>query len=549
MRRCCAGSPVVRGGCGWIPVVRREIRHLSTSAIGGGNSGAEAGRTQLAARAAGQMGRMMKGMMRRFGVRGSWRTGWGLGVLILAGPGWVFGERVFGDTRRPNIVFIYTDDQAPTAIGISGNADLRTPHMDRLCREGARLVNAFVTTPVCSPSRASLMTGCYASELGIDDWIHPRRESSLGLDPARVTWPELLLQSGYATGLVGKWHLGTEDRFHPTRSGFEYFMGFRTGGNRPRDPVLEIDGQNRKFSGFTADILTDHALGYLRDHRRGPFLLCLHYRAPHAAWLPVADVDWEPYKNLDPRIPNPDFPGLNVARIKKMTREYYASVASVDRNLGRLLDELKRLGLQDNTVVVFTSDHGYNLGHNGVWYKGNAQWQVTPLPPQRWPHIPPRQRPNLYDQSLRVPAAVRWPGVIRPGTVVEQTISNLDWYATLLDMAGVQRPDSVTVRGRSFLPLLRGESLDWDNALYAEYNMHHGAQTRMRAYRADGWKLMIDFANPGRVELYHLAADPAETTNLASSQRAEVRAVRRRFEQEIQRRMQQLGDQQPETPR
>jgi uncharacterized sulfatase len=367
------------------------------------------------------------------------------------------------------------------------------------------------------------------------------------LDPERVTWPELLLQAGYRTGLVGKWHLGTQDRFHPTRHGFEYFMGFRTGGNRPQNPVLEIDGVDKAFMGFTADILTDHALEFVRDHRRDTFLLCLHFRAPHAAWLPVADEDWEPYKNLDPRIPNPDFPGLNVARVKKMTREYYASVASVDRNLGRLLEELERLGLRDNTVVIFTSDHGYNLGHNGVWYKGNAQWQLKQLPKQRWPHIPPRQRPNLYDQSLRVPAAVRWPGVIRPGTVVNQTVSNLDWYPTVLDMAGVERSEPETVRGRSFLPLLRGESPAWDNGLYAEYSMKHGARTRMRAYRADGWKLMIDFANPGRMELYNLIEDPGETTNLADSRRQDAGKIRERFQAQIARRMRELGDQDPQT--
>ena len=471
----------------------------------------------------------------------SWSVASILGVFFAVGP-----LAVAADGTRPNIVFVYTDDQAPTAIGISGNPDLRTPRMDQLCRDGARLVNAFVTTPVCSPSRATLMTGCYASELGIDDWIHPRQEPALGLDPRRVTWPELLLKAGYRTGLVGKWHLGTQDRFHPTRNGFEYFMGFRTGGNRPQNPVLEIDGVNKTFQGFTADILTDHALQYVRKHRQDTFLLCLHYRAPHAAWLPVADVDWQPYKNLDPRIPNPKFPNLNVARIKKMTREYYASVASVDRNLGRLLDELDQLGLRDKTVVIFTSDHGYNLGHNGVWYKGNAQWQLTQLPKQRWPHIPARQRPNLYDQSLRVPAAVRWPGVISPGTVVRQTVSNLDWYSTLLAIAGVTPAESQSVRGRSFLPLLRGESLEWDNSLYAEYNMKHGAQTRMRALRAEGWKLMIDFANPGRKELYHLTEDPAETVNLADSERKDAQRIQRRFRAEIVRRMRELGDRVPE---
>ena len=140
----------------------------------------------------------------------------------------------------------------------------------------------------------------------------------------------------------------------------------------------------------------------------------------------MRDEDLAPYEKLDPQIPNPDFPHLDVAKVKRMTREYYASVASVDRNLGRLLGLLDKLKLAENTVVIFTSDHGYNLGHNGVWYKENAQWQLTKLPSQRWPHIGPKQRPNLYDQSLRVPTAVRWPAVIKPGTVVSDMVSNLD---------------------------------------------------------------------------------------------------------------------------
>jgi uncharacterized sulfatase len=443
--------------------------------------------------------------------------------------------------ERPNIVFVYTDDQAPTAIGIN-NAELKTPHMDRLFREGARLANSFVTTPVCSPARAGLMSSRYGTELGITDWINPRREANHGLDPKIVTWPELLADAGYTNGLVGKWHLGTADRFHPTRTGFQYFMGFRSGGTTPKNPVLEIDGQTRKFAGFTPDILTDHALEFVRRNRTKPFVLCLHFRAPHAAWLPVRDEDLARYKELDPQIPNPDFPYLDVAKIKRMTREYYASVASVDRNLGRLLGLLDELKLAENTVVIFTSDHGYNLGHNGVWYKGNAQWQLTKLPPQKWPHIGPKQRPNLYDQSLRVPTAVRWPAVIKPGTVVTETVSNLDWFPTLLALADIETPKGVVIRGRNFLPLLRGETIAWDNDLYAEYSMKHGAQTHMRAWRTPKWKLMLDFLNKGRAELYNLEQDPAETTNLISSNDPEAQRMRKLLTTRITQRMREIGD-------
>ena len=444
--------------------------------------------------------------------------------------------------ERPNIVFVYTDDQAPTAAGFAGNQELKTPHMDRLAREGAHLKNAFVTTPVCSPARAGVMTSRYGTELGILDWISPRVEPTLGLDPQTVTWPELLSQAGYTTGLVGKWHLGLEDRFHPTRTGFSHFMGFRGGGTRPKNPVLEIDGKTGTVEGFTSDLLTDDAIKFVRRNQKRPFLLCLHFRAPHAAWLPVRDEDWAPYEKLDPTIPNPDFPKLNVEKIKRMTREYYASVASVDRNLGRLLGELDKLGLTDNTLVIFTSDHGYNLGHNGVWYKGNAQWQLTELPPQKWPHIPPKQRPNLFDQSLRVPTVVRWPAVIKPGTVITETVSNLDWYPTLLAVAGVKLPENVLIPGRSFLPLLRGKKIDWDNDLYAEYSMKHGAQTHMRAWRTTKWKLMQDFNNEGRAELYNLENDPAETKNLIDSTDPEVQQVKARLSQKILAKMREIND-------
>ena len=166
-------------------------------------------------------------------------------------------------------------------------------------------------------------------------------------------------------------------------------------------------------------------------------------------------------------IPKTIYDDINVALVKKRTREYLAAVKSVDRNVGRVLGLLEELKLVENTIVIFTSDHGYNLGDHGGWFKGNAHWVRKPLPPKRWKQIPALRRPNLWDTSLRVPAAIRWPGVIKPGTKITQTITNLDWFPTLLAMAGVALPKNTGVRGRDFTPLLQGKRIPWDNDLYA----------------------------------------------------------------------------------
>ena len=207
---------------------------------------------------------------------------------------------------RPNIVFLYTDDQAQWAMGAYGNRDIKTPNLDRLARSGAIFHNAFTVTPVCSPSRAALMTSRYASELGIADWIDPRNEPNLGLAPAAITWPELLRGFGYATMLAGKWHLGTRDEFHPTRQGFDRFFGFRDGSNRPIDPKLEVDGQLRQHKGSLPDLLVDEGLKFIEAHRDRPFLLSIHFRAPHKPYAPVPEQDSAPYRTLDPD--NPRFP-------------------------------------------------------------------------------------------------------------------------------------------------------------------------------------------------------------------------------------------------
>ena len=459
-------------------------------------------------------------------------------ALMLA---FILASASAAHAARPNIIFIYTDDQAAWALGASQHPHASTPHLNRLVREGAYLVNSFTVTPVCSPSRASLMTSRYGSEVGITEWINPRKEAKHGLDPDTVTWPELLQQHGYTTGLVGKWHLGLPDKFHPTRTGFDYFMGFRGGGNSPQNPQLEKEGKQQKFQGLTPDILTDHAVEFIQRNRQGPFLLCLHYRAPHARWLPVAEQDWAPFAELDPQIPNPDFPKLNVARVKKMTREYLASVKSVDRNVGRVLAELDALKLTSNSVVIFTSDHGYNMGHNGIWHKGNGHYVLTEPPPAT-KHIPRGQRPNMYDHSLRVPTIIRWPQANIAGTTVTNTVSNLDWFPTVLSMAGAEHLIPKTIRGRNMTPLLRGEQITWDNDLYGEYSTHHQSTTHMRMLRTPRWKLIRDFLSPERDELYNLQEDPAESNNLIRAATPEIKSVLARLQKKLVAQMQANED-------
>lgn len=451
---------------------------------------------------------------------------------------------VSGADSPPNILFIQTDDQAPWALGLE-RPDASTPHMDRLFSEGLQLTQCFTVTPVCSPSRASLMTSRYGSELQITDWINRRVEPDLGLDPSLPNWVRILQDHGYQTALIGKWHLGTEDRFHPTRLGFEHFMGHREGGWATENPVLEKDGENVKLDGLTTDILADEVIAYLKEAREAakPFLLCWHTRAPHTRWLPVSEEDWAPFADLDPTLPQPEHPQLDRTRAKRMTREYLASVKGVDRNLGRVLSTLDQLGLRDNTVVVFTSDHGYSMGHHGIWHKGNGHWLLTE-PPAATENIPKGQRPNLYDESLRVPTAIRWPDVIKGGSSYGGMVSNLDWFPTLLDMAGVAMPEDTVIRGR---PIPYTDASEQEpRYFFAQYSTHHQSRTHMRAVRSVSWKLIRDFLNPERDELYHLAEDPGEHHNLIDAETPEALAAKQRLHTALIHWMESIDD--PATP-
>ena len=459
--------------------------------------------------------------------------------LALAGRSVVFARTDRAKKKKPNIIFILTDDMGPWAYGAAGDKNARTPNLDRLSAGGVRLTNCFSPTAVCSPARASIISSRYGTEVGITDYIS---SSGVGLDQKFPTWPKLLADSGYATALFGKWHLGGEDKHYPTNFGYGEFKGFRSGAGISLNPKVEINGVLQQAEGYTPDILADFALDFIQRKKDTSFLVSLHFWAPHAntrnftpdgdrTWLPLSDADWNQFKDADPVVPNPDYPDLDIPRVKRMMREYLGSIAAVDRNLGRIMDKLERLGLTENTIIIFTSDHGYNMGHNGIWHKGNGRWILTTRRDSR---------PNLYEKSSQVPAVIRWTGKIKPGIKIEQTITHLDWFPTVLAMAGVSMPKDITIRGNNFLGLLEGETSKWDNDLYAQYTMR-GAGV-MRSYKSGRWKLVRDFKHVIKDELYDLQNDPDEHVNLIDSPDPAVQQQHRLLNDKLIGKMRQIED-------
>lgn len=420
---------------------------------------------------------------------------------------------------RPNIVFIRTDDQARWAVGFNGNDDIHTPNMDRLHREGASFTNAFVTTPVCSPSRLALMTGIHGIQGGVTDWIQ-RPDRERGIDPDYITWPEALQSAGYVTGLAGKWHLGNLPQHHPLNNGFAHFVGTVEGGTPPLNPVFEVNGTKRELKGeFAADFLTDDALHFIRQNRHVPFLLAVDFREPHTPYAPMPEQDRAHYAGLEPRLPHGS-EKLDQEKLKRNLLDYYAAISCVDRNVGRILDVLDDLQLAQNTIVVFTSDHGYMIGHHGLWHKGNAT-TFPGAPPDfnqaEWKD-PARRRPNMFDDSIRVPLAIRWPARIKPGTVVDGMVLHIDLHPTLLSLAGVETPKlpaKQKIQGRDFSPLLRGERSKWRDHWFGDYDMLQGKHARMRMIRTTDWKLVKHYEEENAEhELYDLKNDPGETKNV-----------------------------------
>ena len=433
---------------------------------------------------------------------------------------------------RYNIVSIVTDDQALWSIGAYGNREVITPNMDRLALEGVKFNNAFVTTPVCSPSRVAFLTGLYGSQVGITDYLTADEGAAgMGLPASAITWPRVLQQNGYRTALFGKYHLGTKAEFHPTRRGFDYFMGSQQGSFAPMNPQLEVNGQMTDLKGAGSDIVMDDALRWIEANQDKSFAALIHFREPHLPYTPMPEEDTRLFKDLDPTIP--DVKGLDRAQVKQLYRDYYAAVHAVDRNLGKLLSLLERLKLDRRTIVIFQSDHGYNIGQHGIHTKGNGFVIAG--------GVNGPKRPNMWDTSLRIPLLIRWLGTLRAGTEVNETVLNMDMFPSALGLLNLKAPANTPHNGKDFTPLLFGlRDANWRSEIFGQYDLHNVGLAYMRMLRTNEWKLVRHYHANELDELYDLKNDPGELTNLYRDNR--YREIRARLQQRLDERMKEIND-------
>ena len=429
------------------------------------------------------------------------------------------------DSARPNIVFILSDDQGAWAMGCAGNDEMVTPNLDRLAATGLRFDNFFCASPVCSPARASILTGRIPSRHGVQDFLARGNSTFLPNDgentdyiAGQPTYVELLAAAGYECGLSGKWHLGYAGL---QRAGFSYWNVHAAGGGDYYRAPMIADGEFYQPEGYVTDVITDNALEFLggRLGSDAPFSLNVHYTAPHAPWGrqhhpdAVFDdfhancaFDTTPIEPVHPqqlsKVPQAATVGSTPELRRDALSGYFAAVTEMDRNIGRLLDWLEANGLRESTLVVFMADNGMNMGHHGIWGKGNGTYP-----------------PNMYDTSVKIPALMSMPTRVPQGLVCDRLLSQYDAMPTLLSVAGVDNPYAAELPGRDFSPVLRGEPLgDAPVFVYDEYG-----PTRM--IRGRNWKYVHRYPD-GPNELYNLAADPMETANVvgdpAHSGRAEA---------------------------
>jgi len=415
----------------------------------------------------------------------------------------------------PNILVILADDLGRGDYSAFGTKDIRTPNIDRLCREGMTCDNFYANSCACSPTRAALLTGCYPDRVGVPGVIRGEMpDNSWGyLTPHAMLLPQVLKRAGYHSAIIGKWHLGIGSPNTPNERGFDFFHGFlgdmmddywthlRHGQNFMRHNREVVDPK-----GHATDIFTEWACDYLgeRAKKRVPFFLYLAYNAPHDPIQPPPD--W--LAKVQQREPTSD----------PKRQKLVALIEHLDAGVGKVLDTLDRLKLADNTLVIFTSDNGGSLqfvANNGPWRSGKT---------------------HVYEGGLRVPGIARWPGHIKPGSSTEHIALSMDIFATSCQVAGVKPPADID--GVSFLPTLLGQPQpETKRDLY--FVLREGGGVRfcgktIEALIRGDWKLVLDspFAP---LELYNLKRDPQETTDLAAKEKAKVRELTTALLKQIQR--------------
>jgi N-acetylglucosamine-6-sulfatase len=446
-----------------------------------------------------------------------------LGALSAAAPSSSAAQgapTLRGAAARPNVIVILSDDHRYDFMGFHPGAPrwLRTPAMDRMAREGAHVRNAFVSTALCSPSRASILTGQYAHRHGVVD---NQRDVPAGTR----FFPEYLQAAGYRTAMIGKWHLGM-DRMG-RRPGFDQWISFR-GQGAYSNPTLDVNGREAALTGYTADILTDSALAWMERQRRAgrPFFLHLAHKSVHALFEPAPRHQGR-FSDSTVRYPatmRPDAAGAETwpdwVRAQRSSwhgvdymyhgaldydrfhRQYAETLLGLDDSIGRVLDYLDRTGLARNTVVLYMGDNGFSFGEHGLIDKRHA-----------------------FEESMRVPMLVWSPGRVRPGAQVSQMVMNVDVAPTILALAGARVPRSHALDGRSFLPALGGNAAGGRDAVLYEYfwEWNYPQTPTQFALRTDRHKYVFYHGVWDRDALFDLAADPHEATNLVD--RPEHRAL------------------------
>ncbi|MDX1613487.1 MAG: sulfatase-like hydrolase/transferase [Candidatus Promineifilaceae bacterium] len=448
--------------------------------------------------------------------------------------------------RRPNIILILSDNHPAELLGCYGNSECQTPHLDRLAAQGLRFDQAYSVNAMCSPCRATILTGLIPSQHGIHTWLDDRLMDRWPPDwnaiAEFVTLPELLKQHGYRTALIGKYHLGVPDE---PQNGFDYWLTFPLGHTRSFWNNTIIDnGQRYTYAGHVVDCFTEKAVAYIREQATTgsqPFFLYLPYNAPYGHWPSIQGPARNRFAARYAETPMHSIPreGLSRAAIERFLlrraasgggidysahlrlpndltslRNYFSQMSMVDEGVGRVLAALAESGLEDETLVIYSCDHGFSLGHHGFWGHGQATWPA-----------------NAHRQAYHVGLLARHPGHIAPGGRTAALVGQADLFATLLDYVGLgdvqANPDSP---GRSFAPLLRGERLSWPaDEVFIE-------QEELRALRTSEWLYMRRFQGsetyPLADALFDLTADPHERRDLiAQPAYAEtVRTLRQRVD-------------------
>jgi arylsulfatase A-like enzyme len=486
--------------------------------------------------------------------------------MMMTAAGWE-SRAASAAGGRPNILFIMSDDHAAHAVSSYGSKVNQTPHIDRLAKRGVRFANAFVVNSICTPSRATLLTGKYSHRNGTP--VFNRFNS------AQPQVGPLLQRAGYHTGMVGKWHLGSD----PT--GFDRWIVL-PGQGLYENPMFITPAGRLSVTGYCTDVITDLGIEFLETRpKEQPFFLLLHHKAPHREWMPSAlyreqfktrvipepptllddyagrpaalpenaqtiandltrrDLKLTPPAELSPgsnrnrwlnetptevEVTRPDggrqtLRGADLVRWKyqRYMQDYLACIQSMDDGIGRVLDYLERTGLATNTAVFYTTDNGFFLGDMGMYDKR-----------------------FMYEPSLRIPLLVQWPGVARAGHVPAAMALNVDWAPTFLEMAGVAVPSDM--QGRSLVPLLRGERpADWRRSMYYRYYHEPGHHNTAAHYgvRTETHKL-IHYWRKNAWELYDLRSDPNEQRNLIGN--AAEAATVAELKAELQKLRKELGD-------